>query len=227
MSPTGDGRTSGFRETDRWNGGVGWIAHPDETMQRASHALVNDGEVWLVDPVDCDGLDDLIAPFGDVAGVVVLLDRHTRDADALASRHDVSVHLPRTLSGVADDIHARTKTFDKTLGNTNFHAIPVVDNPIWHEVALYDADSRTLVVPEAVGTVDYFRTGSARLGVHPMLRALPPRDALSGLVIDRLLVGHGEGVSKDAEKALDAALRDARRTAPELYLKNAKKLLPV
>jgi len=222
-----DGRATDFRKIDRWDGGVGWIAYPGETMQRASHALAVDGDVWLIDPVDCTGLDDLIEPFGDVAGVVVLLDRHKRDADAIASRHDVSVHLPRPLGGVAADLDARTETFGDTLADTGYRAFPVVDNPLWREVALYEDDSETLVVPEAVGTVDYYRTGPERLGVHPMLRALPPRDALGGLSVDRLLVGHGEGVSTDAERALDTALRNARRTAPELYLQNVRDLLPV
>ena len=216
-----------IREIDRWDGGVGWIAHPDEQMQRASHALAGDDGVWLVDPVDCDGLDDLVAPFGDVTGVVVLLDRHKRDAASLARRHDVPVYLPRRLRGVAGDIDAQTRTFADTLGETGYRAIPVVDNALWTEVALYDAESGTLVVPEAVGTAEYFSTGAATLGVHPALRALTPRAALGGLTVDRILVGHGEGVFTDASARLDAALRNARRTAPELYLRTARDLLPV
>ena len=27
---------------DRWDGGIGWIAHPDEDSRRASHAVVGD-----------------------------------------------------------------------------------------------------------------------------------------------------------------------------------------
>ncbi len=214
-------------EIDRWDGGVGWIAHPDEQMQRASHALAGDDGVWLVDPVDCDGLDDLVSPFGEVAGVVILLDRHKRDAATIARRHDTSVYLPRRLRDVAGDVDARTRTFRDTLGETGYRTIPVVDNRLWTEVALYDADSATLVVPEAVGTVEYFTAGAATLGVHPALRAFPPRAALGGLAADRILVGHGEGVFTDASARLDAALRNARRTAPELYAKTVRDLLPV
>ena len=216
-----------IREIDRWDGGVGWIAHPEEELQRASHALVGDDGVWLVDPVDCEGLDDLVSPFGEVAGVVVLLDRHKRDAATLARRHDVPVSLPRRLRGVADDIDARTRTFRDTLGDTGYRTIPVVDNALWTEVALYDADAETLVVPEAVGTAEFFSTGAATLGVHPALRAFPPRAALGGLPVNRILVGHGEGVFTDASARLDAALRNARRTAPELYLQSVRDLLPV
>ena len=40
----------------RWENGLTWMAHPDEGMHRASHALViDDDDVWLVDPLD--GLD--------------------------------------------------------------------------------------------------------------------------------------------------------------------------
>ena len=201
-----------IREIDRWDGGIGWIAHPDERMQRASHALAGDDGVWLVDPVDCEGLDDLVSPFGEVTGVVVLLDRHKRDAAALARRHDVAVSLPRRLRGVAGDIDARTRTFRDTLGETDYRTVPVVDNALWTEVALYDADSGTLVVPEAVGTADYFSTGAAALGE---------------LSVERTLVGHGEGVFTDASARLDAALRNARRTAPELYFRTVRDLLPV
>ena len=58
-------------------------------MQRASHALSHDGGVWLVDPVDGDGLEELLAPLGEVRGVLQLLDRHARDGAALARRHGV------------------------------------------------------------------------------------------------------------------------------------------
>jgi hypothetical protein len=56
-------------------------------MRRASHALAQDGDVWLVDPVDVAGLDALLAPLGTVRGVLQLLDRHARDCAALARRH--------------------------------------------------------------------------------------------------------------------------------------------
>jgi len=227
MPMKADGRPTEPREIDSWDGGLGWIAYPDETMGRASHALATDEGVWLVDPVDCEGLDELVAPLGEVAGTVVLLDRHKRDAAAIARRHDVSVALPRELRDIAADLDAPTTTFSDELGSTGYRTIPVVDNALWTEVALYDADSGTLVVPEAVGTVDYFLADDERLGVHPMLRAFPPRRALGGLSVDRILVGHGEGVSTDARAALDAALRNSRRNAPSLYLGTVRDLLPV
>lgn len=32
----------GYRLIDDFDGGVGWLAHPDEDGQRASHAVVGD-----------------------------------------------------------------------------------------------------------------------------------------------------------------------------------------
>lgn len=216
------------REIDRYDRGVGWIAHPHELMQRASHALAVDGEVWVVDPVDGDAVDDLLAEFGTVAGVVVLLDRHERDAARVAARHDVPVYLPEWFSGVAESLPAETPIvrFDDELADTGIEAHVVRNGRWWQEAALFDPADDTLVVTEAVGTSAYFRAGSERLGVHPMLRPFPPRRALSGFDPERVLVGHGSGVLEDASAALDGALSGARRRAPRLYGSYIRGTLP-
>ncbi|AFZ71341.1 hypothetical protein [Natronobacterium gregoryi] len=224
-----DERATDFHEIDRFDGGVGWIAHPDERMQRASHALDIDGDIWVIDPIDAAGLDDLLGGFGEVAGVVVLLDRHKRDADAIANRHDVPVYLPAFFESVAEDLAAETPIvrFDDELADTGLEAHTVVDNRFWQEAALYDRDGGTLVVPESVGAADYFRVGDERLGVHPMRRAVPPREELGGLDPDRILVGHGAGVLQGGTAALENALEGSRRRAPFLYAKTVRALLPV
>lgn len=206
-----------LREIDRWQGGVGWIAHPGEPLERASHALVDGDDVWVVDPVDVGGLDDLLAALGEVAGVVVTLDRHTRDAAAVANRHGVAVHLPRPLAGVAAGLDAAVGIVDGSLADTGYRTITVVDNPFWAEVALHRPADGTLLVPEAVGTARHYLAPGERLGVHPALRPRPPRQTLSGLDPERVLVGHGEGIDVDAAGALETALQRARWTAPRLY----------
>ncbi|WP_435154053.1 hypothetical protein [Haladaptatus sp. DFWS20] len=215
--------SEGFREIDRWDGGVGWIAHPDETMQRASHALVADGDVWVIDPVDTPELDDLLAEFGEVAGVVVLLDRHMRDAEAIARKHEVPVYLPtwvrRSVSGVP------VRRFEQTLADTDFRALRLFDNPAWQEAGLYDETTGTLVVPESIGTAEYFRANHERLGVHPMIRLLPP-DELRGLTPERILVGHGAGVFDAAAVTLADALDGSRRRYPSLLASTVRRLSP-
>ncbi|WP_158056777.1 MBL fold metallo-hydrolase [Halorussus halophilus] len=212
-----------FEEIDRWDHGVGWLAHPDETMQRASHALEVDGKVWVVDPVDAPELDDLLAEFGTVEGVVVLLNRHFRDADEIARRHDVPVYVPSWFDRV-QEMRAPLKRFDGTLPETDYRVVKVFDSFGWEEAALYDDESGTLVVPEAIGSAPYFTTESERLGVHPMLRPIPPK-ALRGLRPERIVVGHGAGVADDAASVLTATLRGARRRTPKLFARNIRLFL--
>lgn len=225
MARKGTGPATDWREIDTFDGGFGWMAYPDEGMQRASHGLVVDGEVWLIDPVDAEGLDEYVADYGEVAGVVVLLDRHKRDAAEIARRHDVPVHVPHPLEDTATDLDAPTTRFRHDLGDTHYAAYPVVDRFVWHEAALYSEETGVLVVPEALGTAPFFRTGDERLGVHVGLRLKPPK-SLARLSPERVLVGHGEGVHEDAATALEDAVRGARSGAPRLYWETAKAMAP-
>ena len=221
---------------DRFDGGVGWMAHPEEAMQRASHAVTVPNEegggapdVWVIDPVDppgpdgSDQLDELLSGPGSVAGVVCCLDRHKRDAAAVATRHDVAVWIPEWMTGVEEELDAPVERFGSRLADTGFEAIRVrnASLPPWQEVALFDGS--TLIVPEAVGTNPFFRARGERLGVHPMLRLIPPRAPFAGIDPDRILVGHGEGIHDRAGEALADALAGARRRAPSAYL-NALRL---
>ncbi len=212
------------RVIDRFDGGIGWIAHPDETMQRASHALSTPTGLWLVDPVDCPGLDDLLAEYGDVAGVVVLLDRHRRDAAALARRHDASVWVPAFMNDLADELEVPVERFRRELANTGYVARELIDRRFWKEAVLYHEDRELLVVPETLGTASYFRTGDRPVGVHPMLRVRPPR-TVGRFRPDRLLVGHGAGVDEDAATHIREALDGARRRIPKLAVETLRSTL--
>lgn len=218
------GAAADWEEIDRFDGGAGWIAFPDEAMQRASHALVEDGDIWVVDPVDAPGIDDLLADLGTVAGVVVLLERHTRDAGAVARRHDVSVHVPHPLHGAADDVDAPVELFRHDLGDTSYAAHEVIDRVRWREAALYSDERGVLVVPEALGTAPFFTVSEERVGVHPMVRFRPPQ-GLGRLAPEHLLFGHGAGIHEGAATALGDALDGARRRLPALYWQNLTAML--
>jgi hypothetical protein len=99
----------------------------------------------------------------------------------------------------------------------------VANNRFWQEAALFDGE--TLLVPEAVGTVVYFTTGDRPLGVHPALRAWPPRRALGDLAPEHIRVCHGAGIQTDAAAALRDALASARRTMPRLYLRTLREIV--
>jgi hypothetical protein len=206
-----------------WDGGVGWIAHPEETMERASHALATPAGVWLVDPLSAPGVDDRIAEVGEVAGVVVLSNYHCRDADAFAARYDVPVTLPAPMTGVADRLEATVQRVDvgETLGGYDLFA--VAHSPWWQEYGLDDGE--TLVVGESVGTADYLRAGDEALGVMVLRRLSPPREALSGRDPDRVLTGHGPGLHEDAGEALEDALSSSRRRFPRALVENGRRQL--
>lgn len=172
--------------------GLSWVV--DETMQRAAHALLVDGAIWLVDPVDVPEAIERAAALAPVTGVIQLLDRHGRDGVALARRLGVPyLLLPDAIPG------------------SPLQVVPVQAHARWREVALWLPGSRTLVVAESVGTAPYFTVGTGPVGVHPMLRLTPP-DALRFFAPHHLLVGHGAPVhGDDASAGLPRALDRARR----------------
>jgi len=70
-----------------------------------------------------------------------------------------------------------------------------------------------------------FTLGKGPVGVHPMLRPLPPRKALGGFAPDHLLVGHGPAVEGEAARTgLRRALDGARRDLPRLLVELPKML---
>jgi hypothetical protein len=201
--------------------GFGWIAYPDEEMQRASHAVRTPEGVYVIDPVDVPGLDEHLAALGSVAGVVLTLDRHERDCAAIATRHDAPVLVPEFFGDPSFDVE-----IEPLRGRlAQFDVVPVVNKSFWNEVALWDADAGVLWVSEALGTSAYFRTPGERLGVHPMVRAFPPRTQLGGLDPSAIYCGHGHSITTDASDALTTALGGSRRRMPRLYAGIAKNLV--
>jgi glyoxylase-like metal-dependent hydrolase (beta-lactamase superfamily II) len=173
--------------------GFSWIT--DEAMTRTSHALAADGAVWLVDALDWPEAIARAETVGRVEAVVQLLDRHDRDAAALAERLGVP-HLvvPPSLPG------------------TPFEVIEVRRWRHWQEIALWWPEPRVLVVADALGTNAFFPVGGDRIGVHGLLKPVPPRQ-LAELDPEHVLVGHGEGLhGPDAARELRRALSRSRLT---------------
>jgi hypothetical protein len=179
----------------RW--GFGWIADEPAYMQRASHALADRGRVWLVDPVDVRDLDERVSALGEPAGVIRLMKRHERDGSALAERFGIPLLAP----GVGP------------IEGAPFEVVRAVDAPGWRETALWWPERSVLVVADVLGTARYFLAPGERLGVHPLLRLLPPR-SLAAFEPEHVLCGHGEGVHSDAAGALCEAIASARRRTP-------------
>jgi hypothetical protein len=188
-----------MRFCDEGADAVGWIV--DEPMTRASHALVADGRVWLVDPVDWPEAVERAFGLGEPAGVIQLLDRHPRGCAAIAGRLGVP-HL------VTPD----------AIPGSPFEVVPVMRWKRWQERALWWPETRTLVTADALGTNAIYTGGKSAVGVHVLLRVKPPRQ-LGRFNAARLLVGHGEGVLSDAGAAIDEALRRSRRDLPRVLVR--------
>ncbi|WP_330632360.1 hypothetical protein [Halocatena halophila] len=201
-------RTSsdGFREIDRWDDGVGWIAHQEETGARASHAVRGeDGGVWLLDPLDAPDVDALIDRLGSVTGVVVLSNYHARDADVFANRYDVPVWVPAWMNRVVPRLDAPIERFDDTFGDAGFVVTACSGLPGAQEGIAYRSSDRTLYVPDLLSTMEMVTVDNERVGFFLPARLRPP-SVLSDVSPEQIILGHGTGVFDDANEALTHAL---------------------
>lgn len=212
------GTSEGADVTVEFDGGLSWIAHPEEDGQRSSHALRTADGVWLLDPLDAPNVEERIASLGDVTGVAVLSCWHARDAEVFARRHDVPVFVPAWMDRVAELVDSTIERY--TLApSPEFRVLPCRPFPVWQEVFWYHDPTATLVVPDSLGTIESFRVGDERLGLELFRRVQPPTQ-LTGLGPERILVGHGPGLTTEAGSALRAALDGARRTFPAAVSEN-------
>jgi hypothetical protein len=178
--------------------GISWQIK--EAWARASHALRVDGRVWIIDPVEHPAAMERIEALGPVAGVIQLIDRHNRDCAAIAGRLEVP--------------HLRVPT---EVPGTPLEVVTVLGSRRWREVALWWPEPEVLVVPEMLGTVEAFTAGHGTVGMHPVLRPVPPK-ALRGMRPEHLLVGHGPPLSgPDARDGVEWAYAHARSDIPRLF----------
>lgn len=176
--------------------GLTWVVA--EPMERAFHALVDGGQMWLVDPLDGPEIEDAMA-LGEPAGVLQLLDRHNRDCAEIAARLGVP-HL---------------KVPDAVPGSP-FEAIPAVRIPRWQETALWWPARKALVVAEVLAANPMHTGGEQRVGMHLFLRPWPP-SSLRGYRPEHLLLGHGKSVhGPEAAAAVETAYARARRDLPRV-----------
>jgi hypothetical protein len=185
--------------------GLTWIV--EEPMQRASHALADDGRVWLIDPVDVSEALEKAAGLGEPAGVIQLLDRHGRSCARLAAELGVP-HL-----SVPDAVP-----------DSPFEVIPIVRFPGWRESALWWPEREALVVAEVLGANSYYTAGDEPAAVHFLVRALPP-GGLRGYRPQHLLMSHGPPVhGAEAAEAVERAYARSRRDLPRVLAKLPREL---
>ncbi len=191
---------------------VCWTFGAGKSVVRTSTAIAIAGGCLLVDPVDGDGLDQLIEPLGAVIGVCTLLDRHHRDARSLANRYGCPRLVPSTLAGSGEPL---------MIDGIQERAILAM--PGWNESALWLPERGLLVSADALGTTPYFLADSDEsIGVHPLLRIRPPVGAFRGLAPSAIAVGHGAPVIADAKDALAHAIDTARSGLPRAWWRVAR-----
>src|SRR3954463_4168032 len=162
-----------------WTGGAG------AGTPGGSHALVDGGRVWLVDPVDAGDAVERARGLGEPAAVLQLLDRPNPASPAPSRR-------PRgpPLTWPVGVPHLKVPA---VLPDTPFSVLNLDWGRGWKEVALWWPDRAALVVPESLGTAPMFAVGPGPVGVPPMRRISPPT-SLRAFVPEHLLVGHGPPV---------------------------------
>ena len=179
--------------------GLTWVE--DSGLRRAAHALVHDGRFWLIDPFEDSVALGAASELGRPTAVLQLLDRHGRDCARIAQRLEIDhLRLPPVIP------------------DSPFHVLRVVSRRWWREMALWWDSERALIVAEALGTAPAFAL-DRRAGIHPMLRLLPPRAALTAHAPERLLCGHGAPLESGAATAIAEALANANSDIPKLLVR--------
>jgi hypothetical protein len=180
--------------------GLSWVA--EDYLSRAAHALLIDGKVWFVDPFDDDDSIERGAALGEPAAVLQLYFDHDRASKSVAERLGIPHY----------------KLVD-TVPGAPFSLIPLSFGPVWKEYALWEPQTRGLVVMESVGTGHLYRLGDGPAGVHALRRLFPP-NALRTYRPEHLLVGHGAPLhGDDAATGLIDALERSRRDLPRMALR--------
>src|SRR3954451_3158187 len=193
-----------LRELAEHSLGLTWVV--DDPLLRASHALVHEGRVWLVDPVDAPEALERGAALGEPAGVLQLFVGHPRDGAEVARRLGVPFL-------VMPDV----------LPDSPFSVLDLDLGP-WKERALWWPETKGLVVAESIGTADHYAVGRGPAGTHVVRRLFPP-NRLKPFLPEHLLVGHGVPLhGGEAAAGLLDAINRSRRDLPRLVL-NAPKMV--
>jgi len=180
--------------------GLSWVA--EDYLSRGAHALAIDGKVWFIDPFEADDAIERGAALGEPAGVLQLYFDHDRAGAAVAERFGVPHY--KLVDMVPD---------------APFSLIPLNFGPVWKEYALWEPETRGLVVTESIGTGHLYRLSSGPAGVHAIRRLFPP-NALRTYRPEHLLVGHGAPLhGGDAAAGLIDALERSRRDIPRMALR--------
>jgi hypothetical protein len=194
----------------RFAGGFGWIAYPDELMERSATAFADGGRVWLIDPLWAQGIESEIEALGTVAGVIMTYVGHDRDVAWMATRYGVPVYLPRHVQRVRLD--AQVEHVEGRVPESPLQLVPSIGRGLlswFRDTAVWWPAAGALAVGDTLGSAGYYVRPGETLAVHPLRRLSPPTELLT-LRPDRVYGGHGRSVTEDATAAVARAVRTAR-----------------
>lgn len=155
-------------------------------------------------------VDELLAGLGDVVGIAVFSNQHSRDAAVFADRYDLPVHIPTWLDSAKQKVDAPIIEFDGNVGESGFVVQRINPMPMWTEAIAYRESDQTLYVPDILLTAPSSTVGDERLAVSLFLRPFPPESAFAEFEPARIIVGHGAGIFDGAPQTLTDAFTTAR-----------------
>jgi glyoxylase-like metal-dependent hydrolase (beta-lactamase superfamily II) len=193
-----------------FEGGFGWLARPDELIQRSSTAFADGGRVWLIDPLRAGGLDAALQPLGTVAGVIITFPGHDRDVAWLANYYGVPVYYPRHLPRIK--LEARIEVVEGRVPGSPLQLVPSSGRGLlswFHDTAVWWPERRAMAIGDTLVAVSSYLLPGERLAVHPIRRLSPPTELLV-LQPERVYPGHGPSVTEGATEAVAYAVRTSR-----------------
>ena len=158
-----------FELIDEWDLGVGWLAHPEERGMRASHAVVFDDGVWIIDPLDAPGIDEHIVALGEVVGVAVLSSMHARDAHHFGDRYDVPVYVPDGMDGLSNGLDTPHPRYLDEFPARGVRILARHPFPGFDEANLFHEPTQTLYIGDSLGTTPWHTVGQETLGAQALL----------------------------------------------------------
>ena len=212
-------QSTGFERIDEWERGFGWFAHPDEEGLRASHAVLFDEGVWIVDPLDAPGIDEAFAELGEVVGVTICSSMHTRDAAIFAKRYDVPVCIPEGMGRISDRLDVQVSRYQDEFPASGVMVIRRNPFPGFDEANLYHEPTRTLYIGDSLGTTPWHTVGRETIGAQAILRLFPPKGFLD-IAPERIFCGHGLGIDTDSATVLEDTVMVGRKRAPRAFVSN-------
>jgi hypothetical protein len=131
----------------------------------------------------------------------------------LSEKYSCPIFVPEWFERSLD---AEVKEISGKVPGTGWEIHQVVDSITGKETALYNRESKSLIVADALGTTNHMRGRGEKLGMNPLYRLNPPVKLLE-FEPERIFCGHGEGIQENASEIMKETLKQGRSKAPSAF----------